>query len=327
MKTNINEELLFKYFRAETSAEENRLVSEWLEEDQANKQRFKDSFNLYETLLLGTVREAAGNAGTFEKNVPSGSNTRRRKTVRTIIIAAANIAAAAAIIFGAKNIAQNTIRRQLSKTMAKVEAPAGQQADFTLPDGTRVKLNSGASLSYPIVFSKKAREVTISGEAYFSVTHDSAHPFIVRTFASDIEVLGTEFNVIAEEASNTFSVALIKGSVKVGKGNSQILMKPDETVSLIEGRLSKLTGTAGQKILWTKGIIDIGNIGFSELMRKFEKAFGVKIIIDRPTIPELNCTGGEVRINDGIDYALKVLQHLSDFRYERSAEGETIKIM
>lgn len=54
--------------------------------------------------------------------------------------------------------------------------------DITLPDGTKVCLNAGAILDYPMKFSRNSREVTISGEAWFDVAHNKAKPFIVKTF-------------------------------------------------------------------------------------------------------------------------------------------------
>lgn len=313
----ISEELLFKYFRSGTTPEEETMLNGWLEQDPAHRKRFRRMYDLYEALVLhGILPETA--------RVRPSVNNRRKRILRIAALAAANAAAAVAIVFGAGRIVRNSVQDQLSRTMAEVRVPAGQQMDFVLPDSTCVKLNSGSSLRYPMAFSRKNRSVSLTGEAYFAVTHNPDKPFIVKTFASDIEVLGTEFNVDADPAAGIFSVALVKGSVKVGNGTEELLMKPDETVNLVGGHLQKAAQDVRKHILWTQGIIDIGGQSFDELMRKFEKAFGVRIIIERADVPELNCTGGEIRINDGVDYALRVLQHLADFRYER--EGDTLCI-
>lgn len=313
----IPEELLFKYFRSDTSPEEETALNAWLEEDSANRKRFRRMFDLYEALVLhGILPETT--------RVRPSVRNRRDRILRTAALAAANVAAAVAIVFGAAHIIRSSVQDQLSRTMAEVRVPAGQQMDFVLPDSTCVKLNAGASLRYPMAFSRKNRTVSLTGEAYFSVTHNPDKPFIVKTFASDIEVLGTEFGVDADPAAGTFSVALVKGSVKVGNGTEELLMKPDETVNLVGGHLRKAAQGVRKHILWTQGIIDIGGQNFEELMREFENAFGVRIVLERADVPALHCTGGEVRVNDGIDYALRVLQHLADFRYER--DGDTFYI-
>ena len=58
-------------------------------------------------------------------------------------------------------------------------------------------------------------------------------------------------------------------------------------------------------------------MSFDDLMRRFEKAYGVDIVIQRDKMPDIDCTSGEVRVSEGIDHALKVLQHIADFKYHR----------
>lgn len=85
-----------------------------------------------------------------------------------------------------------------------MQAPNGQRLKLTLPDGTGVQLNSGSVIEYPSVFGKDVRRIRLSGEAMFDVTHNEEQPFVVETFASDIRVLGTRFNVVANENASDF---------------------------------------------------------------------------------------------------------------------------
>jgi transmembrane sensor len=56
--------------------------------------------------------------------------------------------------------------------------PKGSKVvDMTLADGSRVWLNAGSSVTYPIAFIGKERGVSITGEAYFEVTHNSSDAF------------------------------------------------------------------------------------------------------------------------------------------------------
>jgi len=79
--------------------------------------------------------------------------------------------------------------------MAQVIIPYGKRSEITLVDGTKIWLNAGSSLSYPIHFTKNRREVYLSGEAFFEVTSDDAKPFYVITNDMKIRVTGTRFNV------------------------------------------------------------------------------------------------------------------------------------
>jgi transmembrane sensor len=95
----------------------------------------------------------------------------------------------------------------------------GQRSVIKLPDGTKVWLNSGSRLIYPVAFSGGSREVYLEGEAYFDVTHDKEHPFYVRADNMDIKVLGTEFYVSSNaDSSNNYAV-LVQGSIAFSTGN------------------------------------------------------------------------------------------------------------
>lgn len=138
------------------------------------------------------------------------------------------------------------------------------------------------------VFAGGERRVKVAGEAMFDVEHDPAHPFVVETFACDVEVLGTKFDVMAEEREGLFSAALLRGSVKVTNRltpGEQFVLKPNEEVRLAGRRLNLNAIGSMDDYLWTEGMISIKGLSFGELMHKFEKSFGVKIRIDRARMP------------------------------------------
>jgi len=89
--------------------------------------------------------------------------------------------------------------------------------NIQLTDGTKVWLNVGSSLSYPVNFTGNERKVTITGEAYFEVAHNAQKPFIVNVNnKEDVSVLGTHFNINAYEDESAILTTLLQGSVKVG---------------------------------------------------------------------------------------------------------------
>ena len=89
--------------------------------------------------------------------------------------------------------------------------------NIELSDGTKVWLNAGSSLSYPVNFTGNDRKVTITGEAYFEVAHNSKMPFIVNVNnKEEVTVLGTHFNINAYEDESSILTTLLQGSVKVG---------------------------------------------------------------------------------------------------------------
>ncbi len=109
--------------------------------------------------------------------------------------------------------------------------PKGSRiANIILSDGSKVFLNVGSSMKYPVVFDGKERKVEITGEAYFEVAKNPSKKFVVVSRNISTEVLGTEFNINAYPDENTSNVTLLEGSVKVKKQDMNIILKPGEQV-------------------------------------------------------------------------------------------------
>lgn len=109
----------------------------------------------------------------------------------------------------------------------------GSRTTITLIDGTKVWVNGDTKLTYDEDFGAKTRSVWLSGEAYFEVAKDKAHPFIVHTDLMDVTALGTAFNVRSYKDENNAETALMEGSVQIAfrkKENGKIVLKPMEKV-------------------------------------------------------------------------------------------------
>ena len=222
------------------------------------------------------------------------------------------------------------ILERRTRDMMAITAPNGQSMSVTLSDGTTVWLNSGAKLEYPSIFSRKTRRVKISGEAMFEVEHDASRPFIVETFACDAEVLGTKFNVVADERHQRFSTALLQGRVQITNRldptQKDIILKPNDIANLSNGHLFIEPITDPEILCWTEGLINISGLPFDELMEKFERAFDVKIDISLEKLPNIRNVSGKIRVNDGIDKALHILQYTADFSYKKNSETNVVTI-
>lgn len=108
----------------------------------------------------------------------------------------------------------------------------------TLEDGSVVYLANRTQLQYPAHFAPQRREVSLKGDALFDVSGNRQRPFIIETGATQIEVLGTAFNVKSNEAA-PFQLAVQRGEVRVTlKANGQTQhVKAGETATLLAGRL------------------------------------------------------------------------------------------
>ena len=318
MKYTIDD--IFRYCRGEFSDSEKNELDEWILESPSNRKFYISARQTYQQLLV------RGDDGQIDARMRTASERIARRR-RSIFITATNMAAALLLFFGLTWYHDMKTDRQMEESLLSLAVPAGQRADLTLADGTKVSLNSGTVLHYPPVFSGKERKVRIEGEARFDVTHDSRHPFIVETYAADVRVLGTSFVVYAEKDGGEFSTSLIEGRVKVTDRSDRTgnwTLEPNQTIVLEDGRYRIENRLDPQALYWTDGLLNIEDMSFSDLLKRMERVFDVKITVRRDSMPQLEGAVGQIRVSDGIENALKVLQFLSDFSYTR--DGDTIYI-
>ena len=308
--------LLQKYLRNETSEEELVEVLDWLDASTEN-QRYLDRLDYISNLNIL--------AGEAQPRI-------RRRTVSLWKRTAQWSAAAAAVLLACAGLGHymaDRILERRTQDMMAITAPNGQSMSVTLSDGTTVWLNSGTTLEYPAVFARGERRVKVTGEAMFDVKSDPQHPFVVETFACDVRVLGTKFNVEANEEKGIFSADLLRGKVQVCNRtdrSDRITMEPNQTVHLENGKLQLHAQENADKLLWTDGILCITGMTFEEVMAKFERCYDINVEILRDDLPQIEFQRCKLRISEGIDHALAVLQHAADFRYERDITTNTLYI-
>lgn len=167
--------------------------------------------------------------------------------------------------------------------------------------------------------------VHLDGEAYFEVKRNEKKPFIVQTSKGDIEVLGTKFNVEAYTSSPKLVTSLMEGSVKFSAGARSIVLKPLQKVLLTDGIMLLSNITSLDDYTWRDGLMSFTNASFEELMEKFEKYYGYKIIIENQKVKNLR-RSGKFRLSDGINYALDVLKKDMNFSYTRDITDSIITI-
>lgn len=159
----------------------------------------------------------------------------------------------------------------------KVDIPQGGEYALVLNDGTRVHLNSMSSLRFPVTFEGR-REVELTGEAYFEVSH-TGQPFVVHTQGMRIEVLGTVFNISAYPGEE-YQATLVSGSVKVdaGEGGSLIL-KPSQQASFTPGSGDIRVHTVDTAFYtsWVKGKINFKDRRLEDIMKTLSRWYSIEV--------------------------------------------------
>lgn len=150
--------------------------------------------------------------------------------------------------------------------------------DVTLSDGSRVWLNAGSSLTYPVAFVGQDRKVTVNGEAYFEVKHDASKPFYVTKAALDIKVLGTRFNVNAYDDEQDMKITLLEGAVQLTQHAQSLLLKPGQQVIAGDNHL-KINDKANLDVVmaWKNGWFNFDQVPLQEVMRQLARWYDVEV--------------------------------------------------
>lgn len=321
----MNPELIYKYLENTATDDEMKQVLDWLDADPAHVRELDELDKVMAaSVIYGPDVLSPALARKAARRISLG-----RIPLRRIVRYAAELAAVAVVGVGlARMLADDRIGEWARRTTA-LEVPAGQYLSMELQDGTKVWLNAGTRLEYPLVFAGGERRVKVAGEAMFDVEHDPAHPFVVETFAL---LTSRCWEQIRRDGRGARGIVLGGPAARKREGDQppdageQFVLKPNEEVWLAGRRLNLNAIGSMDDYLWTEGMISIKGLSFGELMHKFEKSFGVKIRIDRARMPEVDYNHGKIRISDGVDSALRLLQMASDFTYTRSEDNGTIVI-
>lgn len=312
----MDQDLLHRFLGGKVTPAEKTEIKQWISESEEHTSRlFKERMIFDAMIISGEIPN--------DRIVPV-----RRKRLSYLFVEFSKIAAVAAIMFVVGAYFYSRKMEEIYLATNTISVPVGQRANIQLPDGTNVWLNARSHMTYPAYFTGEKREIELDGEAYFEVTHDVEKPFIVHTDGFDIKVLGTKFNVKAYKDSEDFTTALMEGAVEVTNKNNtdnSIRLLPDQKVDYQNGRLLCSSIENYDVYRWREGLLCFKNVRFSDLMKQFENSYGVNIIIGKEKVKE-KIFSGKLRISDGVDNALRILQKDGGYIFEWDESGTTIYI-
>lgn len=204
--------------------------------------------------------------------------------------------------------------------------PRGSKViDMVLSDGSHVWLNAGSSLTYPVVFAGKERQVTVTGEAYFEIAHNSKKPFKVSKGAVTVEVLGTRFNVNAYDDEADIKVTLLEGSVKVTSDQGTLTIKPDQQ-AIVTNSGVLLNGNVEMEAVmaWKEGRFVFSGDNIYAVMRQLSRWYDVEVSYSG-SIPAEEFVGVISRDrNENISSVLSVLEMTKTVRFNVNGRNVTV---
>ena len=318
-------ELLHRLIAGTTTEEENRQLMEWFRQC-ASKEEF---FMLFETAWKESPDEMPRDVQ--ERMYRRLSRELDEKKTKTILLRSRfswkvwpQIAVACIIIvLGLVNYRMNDKQKQLSTQNFTVLAEKGQRAFITLPDSTKVWLNSDTKISYPADYGLKERNVTLVGEAYFEVAKNPDKRFIVEAKGMQVEALGTSFNVNAYQNDNKIIASLFSGSVRVSYDRHVAILKPHESVKvdLLTRSFSRYKDESMQNIaLWRKNEITFDGESLEEITHIMSRLYNTTICIEDESLKKV-CYIGTIR-NNYLENFIDIINLTTPVVYEN--KGDTV---
>lgn len=177
----------------------------------------------------------------------------------------------------------------------------GERLDIVLPDGSKVCMNSEATLTVDPGFGKATREIEFDGEAFFAISPDKNCPFIIHSANNNYTVLGTSFNLQSYARENFAVVTLHTGCLQAQVRKDVIILDPNEELQIdaTANTITKRAVHVDDSIGWIEGRLIFSGHPLKDVANKLSRYYQVKInihdeianlqytgMVDRETLPE-----------------------------------------
>lgn len=272
METGKIKKLCIEYFKGRTDYAEELELFEMLSSGVLER----SLFDKWEKEWVKNETPSLASVASFSKLQADIRRRKRRRIARTAASVFAAAAVVAAVVFACfyAGSGAGQPHEYIVKTGFR------EKTMIILPDSTKVWLNSASCLKYSDDFSNGRRAVSLTGEAFFDVTHNPQSPFRVNLSAGSIVVKGTKFNVSAYESERELSAALLEGRIVFCNESVRIDMEPGERVTydLVSENISKVKADVCSYASWVDGKLDFTDITLEKLFARLSSIYGIKIV-------------------------------------------------
>lgn len=204
-----------------------------------------------------------------------------------------------------------------------ISTPRGGQYQVTLSDGTRVWLNAASSIRFPVAFTGSQRRVEVTGETYFEVAHNAQQPFVVKAASTEVEVLGTHFNINAYADEASIKTTLLEGKVKIsapGTSTARYLQPGQQAGIGADGKINVLVNADTEEaVAWIKGRFQFSSADLRSILRQISRWYDVDV--EYKGNVDLHFTGQLTR-NENVSSVFEKLQLTGEVRFR--IEGRKI---
>jgi len=325
MNRNSIENLLTRYLKKETSAEENLIIEKWLEENRNAESGWQDLDRVSKDRWLADVLSRIKSDISDIKTKESGVVKRKAQSYRWYSIVGA--AAVLLICFSVYIVWPNLEKHLPAAALTSISVPDHQKKMLKLSDGTKVWLNAGAELRFPKTFDGKSRTVFLSGEAYFDVKHDAGKPFLIYTGKVLTTVLGTAFNIREDRHLHLLEVTVTRGKVSVANDGKLIgILTPNKQVNLdlLSGKVIEKTVDIQTVIAWQdNNEMRFDDVTLGEAAELLERHFHIKINFSNNKLKKCRFSGTTLK-TDKLEKILDVIAGFNHATWRWESDGQVI---
>lgn len=322
------ENKLLDYFDNALSLQEQEEVEAWIDSSEENREVARQLYMLH---YVGQTLEVMQRVDSKEalRRVNARIASSRRRVIWSRISSVAAMLFIPVVAVALYALCNKPAAVEEVVQCVEMYTTSGMVSCVTLPDGSKVWLNSNSYLKYPVRFGQE-RCVELEGEGYFDVAKDEAHKFVVRTNTMTVEVLGTEFNVDAyARRGRDVRTTLVEGSINMtfeGSDNREhiVALRPGQRVSIDpvshDWNIRKVNTSATAS--WKEGRIVFDKTPLVEALRMIENRFNVEFVVKNPNFYEHNFTG--MFTDQRLDVILEHFKRSSNMRFrtiDRYGEG------
>ena len=316
--SKLNEDIIIRYLENRCSEEDFVLINEWMKESDENA---GELFRMEEIYQLGKFPfEEENLVVRAERRL--GRRLEQENQKKQEVFKLRSVLRYAAAIVGVMVLAAGLAYwfRNKAEELVVASAAHGQVREMLLPDGTKVWLNQSSVLKYPRAFEGKERHVYLDGEAYFEVARNHEKPFMVKSPAMDVRVLGTSFNIKCRPDNSFAETTLIEGEVEVkdksDKGRITLLPGQKAVLNRVTGRMQVKQVDPKMEIVWHNDLIPFEKSSIFQIAAALERFYGVKIILS-PDVDSTNTYSGVLKKKDNIESVLNSLRNSIPFNYKK----------
>lgn len=206
----------------------------------------------------------------------------------------------------------------------KLQVPLGGTYHIQLADGTKVWLNADSELEFPSAFTGDERKVTVRGEAYFEIAKDATKPFRVRVGKTEVEALGTAFNINTHLYKEKIKTILTEGKIKVSTPEDSKIIKPGYATISGDGNRNIEVGEADieEALAWKEGYFYFDSKRLKEVLDDIARWYNVELDITIP-LADKRYIGG-IKKSESIKAVCAVLSDLTP--YDIMVKGKKLQV-